>query len=107
MRSPNIRTLLAAALLALSPALLAAQRPTLSTATKAYVTIDTAVVAITNVLLIDGTGAAADGTNDLLVTSDAAAKVGDVITATGTVAVDKDFTAGYAYAVLVEGAILK
>jgi len=52
----------------------------------------------------DGTGAAADGTNDLLVTSDAAANVGDVITVTGTVAVDKDFTAGYAYAVLVEGA---
>ncbi len=55
----------------------------------------------------DGTGTAADGTNDLLVTSPAAAKVGDVITATGTVAVDKDFTAGYAYAVLVEGAKLK
>jgi len=52
----------------------------------------------------DGTGAAADGTNDLLVTSDAAAKIGDVITVTGTVAIDKDFTAGYAYAVLVEGA---
>jgi hypothetical protein len=52
----------------------------------------------------DGTGAAADGTNDLLVTSDAAAKVGDVITVTGTVAVDKDFTAGYAYAVLIESA---
>ena len=52
----------------------------------------------------DGTGAAADGTNDLLVTSDAAAKIGDVITITGTVAIDKDFTAGYAYAVLVEGA---
>jgi hypothetical protein len=51
----------------------------------------------------DGTGAAADGTNDLLVTSDAAAKVGDVITVTGTVAIDKDFTAGYAYAVLIEG----
>jgi len=52
----------------------------------------------------DGTGNAADGTNDLLVTSDAAAKIGDVITVTGTVAVDKDFTAGYAYAVLIEGA---
>ena len=52
----------------------------------------------------DGTGAAADGTNDLLVTSDASAKVGDVITVTGTVAVDKDFTAGYAYAVMIEGA---
>jgi hypothetical protein len=54
--------------------------------------------------LQDGSGAAADGTNDLLVTSDAAAKVGDVITVTGTVAIDKDFTAGYAYAVLIEGA---
>jgi hypothetical protein len=52
----------------------------------------------------DGTGAAADGTNDLLVTSDAAANVGDVITVTGTVAVDKDFTAGYAYAVMIEKA---
>ena len=52
----------------------------------------------------DGSGSAADGTHDLLVTSDAIAKIGDVITATGTVAVDKDFTAGYAYAVLIEGA---
>jgi len=52
----------------------------------------------------DGTGAAADGTHDLLVTSDAAAAVGDVITVTGTVAIDKDFTAGYAYAVLIENA---
>ena len=52
----------------------------------------------------DGTGAAADGTNDLLVTSDASAKVGDVITVTGTVAIDQDFTAGYAYAVMIEGA---
>jgi hypothetical protein len=54
--------------------------------------------------LQDGTGAAADGTNDLLVTSDAAAKVGDIVTVTGTVAIDKDFTAGYAYAVMLEGA---
>ena len=54
--------------------------------------------------LQDGTGVAADGTNDLLVTSDAAATVGNVITVTGTVAIDKDFTAGYAYAVLIEGA---
>jgi hypothetical protein len=52
----------------------------------------------------DGTGAAADGTHDLLVTTDAVAKIGDVITVTGTVAVDKDFTAGYAYAVMLEGA---
>jgi hypothetical protein len=52
----------------------------------------------------DGTGAAADGTHDLLVTTDGGAAVGDVITVTGTVAIDKDFTAGYAYAVLIENA---
>jgi hypothetical protein len=57
--------------------------------------------------LQDGTGAAADGTNDLLVTSNAAAKVGDVVTVTGKVAIDKDFTAGYAYAVMIEGATIK
>jgi hypothetical protein len=54
----------------------------------------------------DGTGVAGNGTHDLLVTADAAAKVGDIIVVTGTVAIDKDFTAGYAYAVLIEGATL-
>ena len=57
--------------------------------------------------LQDGSGQAADGTNDLLVTSDAAAKVGDIVTVTGTVAVDKDFTAGYAYKVMLEKATIK
>ena len=76
MRSPNIRTLLAAGLLALSPALLAAQRPTLSTATKAYVTIDTAVVAISNVLLIDGTGAAAQPGQTVIVQNGVITEVG-------------------------------
>lgn len=55
----------------------------------------------------DGSGKAADGTHDLTVTTDAAAKVGDVITVTGTVAVDKDFGAGYAYKVMLEGGRLK
>jgi hypothetical protein len=54
----------------------------------------------------DGSGAAADGTNDLTITSDAVVRVGDVVTVTGTVAVDKDFTAGYAYAVMLENAKL-
>jgi len=56
--------------------------------------------------LQDGTGKAADGTNDLTVTTDADAKVGDVLTATGTLAVDKDFGAGYKYGAIVEGATL-
>ena len=52
----------------------------------------------------DGTGKAADGTNDLTVTTTDETKVGDVVTVTGTVAIDKDFTAGYAYPVIVENA---
>ncbi len=54
--------------------------------------------------LQDGTGTAADGSNDLTVTTDAPARLGDVITATGTVAIDKDFGAGYFYKVIVEHA---
>ena len=54
--------------------------------------------------LQDGSGKAADGTNDLTVTTDAVAKVGDVVTVTGTVVVDKDFGSGYAYALMLEKA---
>ena len=54
--------------------------------------------------LQDGTGNAADGSNDITVTTDAPARPGDVITATGTVAIDKDFGAGYFYKVIVEHA---
>jgi hypothetical protein len=55
--------------------------------------------------LQDGTGAA--GANDILVTSAATAKVGDVVTAAGTVRTDRDFGAGYTYKVLIEDAELK
>lgn len=54
----------------------------------------------------DGSGAAADGTHDLTVTSAAVVKVGDLVTVKGTIAVDKDFTAGYVYGVILEGATL-
>jgi len=52
--------------------------------------------------LKDGTGG--DGTNDLTVTSDGIAKVGDVITVTGQVGTDKDFGFGYEYDVIIEDA---
>ena len=57
--------------------------------------------------LQDGTGSAADNTNDLLVTAPvgAAVKVGDVAVARGKVATDKNFGAGYSYPLLVEGAV--
>lgn len=56
--------------------------------------------------LQDGTGSAATQNNDILVTSSATTKVGDVITVTGVVRTDKDFTAGYSYKVMVEDATL-
>ena len=49
-------------------------------------------------------GDAADKTNDLTVTTDDEAGVGDTVTATGIVGIDKDFTAGYVYPVIVENA---
>lgn len=52
--------------------------------------------------LRDGSGSAADGTNDILVTTADKTKVGDVITVTGVVRLDKDFGAGYVYKVLIE-----
>lgn len=44
------------------------------------------------------------GENDLTVTSDATAAVGDVVTVRGKLALDRDFGFGYRYGVLVEGA---
>ena len=55
----------------------------------------------------DGSGSKAAKDNDLTVTTDVLAKVGDVVTVTGTVSVDKDFGAGYAYPVIIENAKLK
>lgn len=57
--------------------------------------------------LRDGSGSKEKRDNDLTVTTDATAKVGDVVTVTGAVSVDKDFGAGYAYPVILENAKLK
>jgi len=53
----------------------------------------------------DGTGAA--GAQDITVTTQNAAKVGDTVLVQGTVVLDKDFGYGYTYAVLLENATLK
>jgi hypothetical protein len=53
--------------------------------------------------LRDGTGTAGKD-NDITVTTSDAAAVGDVVVVKGTVRVDKDFGAGYAYPVIVEDA---
>jgi hypothetical protein len=53
----------------------------------------------------DGTGSA--GTNDLTVTTDDTAKVGDTVLVTGLLAINKDFGAGYKYDVILEKATVK
>jgi len=54
--------------------------------------------------LQDGTGNPANGTHDITVTTPAMVKVGDVVTATGAVAVGQDFGAGYTYPVMIREA---
>lgn len=52
----------------------------------------------------DGTGK--QGTDDLTVTSQQTANVGDKVLVTGRVAVDRDFGAGYSYPLLLEEATI-
>jgi len=52
----------------------------------------------------DGSGEAAGGTNDLTVTTQGTATVGDLVVLRGVLATDKDFGAGYRYSVIVENA---
>ncbi len=56
--------------------------------------------------LQDGSGKPQDGTHDLTVTTRAEVTLGDRVTVTGRVAVDRDFGAGYVYKVMIEGASL-
>lgn len=55
--------------------------------------------------LQDGTGD--KGSNDLTITSQDTAQVGDEVVVTGVITVDKDFGAGYTYPLLLEQASLK
>jgi hypothetical protein len=57
--------------------------------------------------LRDGSGSAADGSNDILVTTTEEAKVGDVVLVKGVVHTNQDFGSGYSYKVLVGEASLQ
>ena len=57
--------------------------------------------------LRDGSGSAANNTNDVLVTTKDRAKVGDVVVAKGIVHTDRDLGSGYSYKVLIEEATLQ
>jgi len=54
--------------------------------------------------LQDGSGDAAQGTNDITVTTGETAAKGETVTIRGTVRTNKDFGSGYVYQVLVEDA---
>ncbi|MBK8639980.1 MAG: hypothetical protein IPN92_17505 [Chromatiaceae bacterium] len=54
--------------------------------------------------LQDGSGDPAVSTNDLTITSDDTAAIGDTVTVTGTLMVDLDFGSGYKYPLLLEKA---
>ncbi len=56
--------------------------------------------------LRDGTGNAADGSNDITVTTTDTADLGDLVTVVGTLILDMDFGSGYKYPLLVEKATI-
>ena len=56
--------------------------------------------------LQDGSGDAATGNNNLVTTTQDVVVVGDVVTAQGKLAKDKDFGGGYQYVVIIEETIL-
>lgn len=55
----------------------------------------------------DGSGTESKANYDLVCTSQDKAATGDMVTVTGTLAKDRDFGAGYSYAVIVEDARIK
>ena len=54
----------------------------------------------------DGSGDAADGSNDLTVTSTSETAIGDTVVVAGTLILDKDFSAGYEFPILLEDATI-
>jgi hypothetical protein len=71
------------------------------------VKVNSGILGKTWLHLQDGSGSAASGTNDILVTTKDAAVVGDVVQAKGTVRTDVTVGPGYAYAVLIEDAVVR
>ena len=57
--------------------------------------------------LRDGSGSAAEGSNDILVATLAQAQLGEIVLVKGVVHTNRDFGAGYVYKVLIEDATLE
>ena len=71
------------------------------------VKVSTGIMDMTWIHLQDGTGDPKNGTHDLVVTTVGSAAVGDIVTATGTIAKDRDFGSNYKYKAIMEKAIIK
>jgi hypothetical protein len=71
------------------------------------VKVNTGIMGKNWIHLQDGSGAAADGSNDILVTTKDVPALGDIVNARGTVRTDVKLGAGYDYAVLVEDAAVR
>lgn len=69
------------------------------------VKISEGIMGRTWIHLQDGSGK--QGTNDITVTTNQSARVGDIVLITGYLVTDKDFGAGYKYAVIIEDAAIK
>jgi enamidase len=80
------RTVLATIVAILLPQPIAAQAPTLSPQTRTFVTVDAAVVALTNARVIDGTGAPARGGQTIVIRDGLIQAVGDA----GTIEIPGD-----------------
>jgi hypothetical protein len=70
------------------------------------VKVSSGIMGKTWVHLRDGSGSADQKTNNLVVTTQDVPTVGDVVTVSGTLYKDKDFGAGYLYALIMEEASL-
>jgi len=71
------------------------------------VKVNSGILGKTWLHLQDGSGSAVNGTNDILVTTKDGVAVGDVVQAKGTVRTDVTVGPGYAYAVLIEDAVVR
>jgi hypothetical protein len=71
------------------------------------VKVSTGIMNMTWIHLQDGTGDPKKGSHDLVITTEESAAVGDIVTASGTIAKDKDFGSNYKYKVIMEKASIK
>ena len=68
------------------------------------VKVNTGILGRTYLHLRDGSGDAAAGTNDIVVTTEATPTLGETVVVEGKVVLDRDIGSGYKFATMVEDA---